>query len=112
MDAVCHLSSGDVDDWEHALANVENLLDDDTIETGDVALLVNGDAIRLFTERSPFTRAVRALGTEVRRLGCRNAVEARGIPTAELLASVELVPSGVGELTRLQHEGYAYMKVP
>lgn len=112
MKTVFHLTSGDVGDWKHALGNVNNLLDDETVETEEVALLVNGDAIHLFAEGSPLAEDVRALGDDVRCLGCRNSLTGRDIPESKLLANVDSVPSGVGELTRLQSDGYAYLKVP
>ncbi|MFA1611023.1 DsrE family protein [Halobellus rubicundus] len=113
MQVVFHLSSGDVDDWRHALGNVRNLLADDTADVDDVVLLVNGDAIRAVEAGSPVSTEVRALGeTPVRCLGCRNSVSSRDMAATDLLANVDLVPSGVGELARLQDEGYAYLKVP
>ncbi|QIB74763.1 hypothetical protein GL213_07025 [Halogeometricum borinquense] len=112
MKSVFHLSSGDVDDWQHALANVNNLLGDDTVEMDEVALLANGDAIYLFVERSPFSADVRALDGDVRCLACSNSLSGRSIPKSKLLSNVESVSSGVGALTRLQHDGYAYLKVP
>jgi hypothetical protein len=113
MRVVFHLSSGDVGDWRHALANVRNLLEDETVETSAVSLLTNGDAIYLFTEDSPLAADVRALaGDGVRCLGCSNSLSGRDLPESALLANVESVPSGVGELARLQDDGYAYLKVP
>lgn len=112
MDAVFHLSSGDVDDWRRALANVNNLLADDTVETDDVVLLANGDAVHLFVEGSPLSEDVRACAPEVRCLGCSNSLSGRDIPDSKLLSNVDPVSSGVGELTRLQHDGYAYLRVP
>lgn len=113
MKVVFHLSSDDVGDWEHALANVRNLLADDTADVDEVALLVNGDAIWAFESGSLVSTEVRALGeTPVRCLGCRNSARSRDIPESNFLANVELVPSGVGELARLQEAGYAYIKVP
>ncbi|MFB6089904.1 MAG: DsrE family protein, partial [Halobellus sp.] len=108
MQAVFHLSSGDVDDWRRALANVRNLLGDDAVDVDDVVLVANGDAIRAFESGSPVSTEVRGFGeTPVRCRGCRNSVDARDLAEADLLANVDLVPSGVGELARLQHEGYA-----
>ncbi|MDS0299095.1 DsrE family protein [Halogeometricum sp. S1BR25-6] len=112
MKTVFHLTSGDVDDWRRALGNVTNLLDDGTVEVEETVLLVNGDAIHLFAEGSPLAEDVRALGDDVRCLGCSNSLTGRDIPESKLLANVDSVPSGVGELTRLQSDGYAYLKVP
>jgi intracellular sulfur oxidation DsrE/DsrF family protein len=113
MNIVFHLSSGDIADWNHALANVRNLLDDETAETETVALLANGDAVNLFRKRSVLSARVRSLAGEgVTCLACRNSLEGRDIPDSDVLAHVGVVASGVGELTRRQHEGHAYLKVP
>jgi len=113
MKVVFHLSSDDVDDWQRAVGNVRNLLADDTVDVDDVVLLVNGDAIWAFEAGSLISTEVRALGeTPVRCLGCRNSARSRDIPESDFLANVDLVPSGVGQLARLQEAGYAYIKVP
>ncbi|MUV61326.1 DsrE family protein [Halobacterium sp. CBA1126] len=39
-----------------------------------------------------------------------NTIEGADISEDDLIGGVELVSSGVGELTRLQNEGYAYIK--
>ncbi|MCD2203935.1 DsrE family protein [Halobacterium sp. KA-6] len=41
---------------------------------------------------------------------CSNTIEGTDISEDDLIEGVELVSSGVGELTRLQNEGYAYIK--
>jgi intracellular sulfur oxidation DsrE/DsrF family protein len=113
MRVVFHLSSGDVDEWRHTILNVRNLLDDGSVDVDEAVLLVNGDAIDLFGKRSPLSDRVRGLASAgVRCVGCRNSLAGRDRTRAGLLANVELVPSGVGELARLQDEGYAYLKVP
>ncbi|WP_224268806.1 DsrE family protein [Haloprofundus salinisoli] len=113
MRTVFHLSSGDENDHAHALANVENLLDDESVDTDHVALVVNGDAIYLLTESSAAPDRIATLADcGVDFCACGNAMETRDISTEDLLAGVERVSSGVGELTRRQADGYAYLKVP
>lgn len=113
MNTVFHLSSGRVHDWVHALANVENLLADDTVDLATVELLVNGDAVYLLTSGSVAADRVGALiDRDVRVCACRNSLDARSFAADNLLPGVDLVPSGVGELTKRQAEGYAYIKTP
>lgn len=113
MNTVFHLSSGRVHDWSHALANVENLLADDSVDLSGVELLVNGDAVYLLTSGSVAADRVGALiDRDVRVCACRNSLDARSFVADNLLSGVDLVPSGVGELTRRQAEGYAYIKTP
>jgi len=113
MQVVFHVSSGNVDDWKHAVQNVRNLLEDETVDVDDAVLLANGGAIWLFEAGAPLSEKIRGLGsTGVRCVGCRNSVRGHDIAKSDLLSNVKLVPSGVGELTRLQSDGYAYLKVP
>ena len=113
MRTVFHCSSGRVDDWRHALANVESLLDDDTVGLDGVTLLLNGDAVYLATESSPgASRLSDLLDREVRVRVCRNSLDSRPAAADQLVSGVETVPSGVGELTKRQAAGDAYLKVP
>jgi hypothetical protein len=41
---------------------------------------------------------------------CNNALSMSGINPAELLDLCEVIPAGIVELIRLQHEGFAYVK--
>jgi len=114
MNAVFHFSSGS-DAQHHAVANVENLLDDDTVDLGTVYLVANGHGIELLTaDRSNYPEQIASLqarGASFRV--CRNSMEALGVTAADLLEGVTVVPSGVGELTRLQvQEACAYLKTP
>jgi hypothetical protein len=113
MQTVFHLSSDDPDDWEQALANVRNLLADETLPLDDVAVVANGDAVRVLTDRSPHEGAIANLTAQgVTFLACENSLRIRDVSTDALLAGVEPASSAVAELTRRQHEGYAYVKVP
>ena len=113
MKTVFHLSSGTVDDWFHALANVENLLADDTVDLDDVELVVNGDAVYRLAAGSVATdRVDDLLDRGVRVCACRNSLDARAFVDDRLLPGVAVVPSGVGELAKRQSEGYAYISTP
>jgi len=46
----------------------------------------------------------------VRFLVCNNSLLKSNIDPAELLPVIEVVPAGIVELVRLQHEGFAYVK--
>jgi uncharacterized protein len=41
---------------------------------------------------------------------CNNTLEARHIDKSRVIPEATIVPSGVAEVTRLQMEGYAYLK--
>lgn len=116
MRTVFHASSPDPNDHHHAMVNVLNLLADDTVSSEDdeVALVTNGGAIRMLL--GPTSEHV-DLVTRLREAGvalcvCGNALRGQGFSEADLLPGVAVVQSGVGELARLQAEGYGYVKAP
>ena len=116
MRTVFHVSSPDPHDHHHAMVNVLNLLADDTVsaEGDDVALVTNGGGIRMFldptAEHPDVVARLREAGVAL--CACGNALSGQGFSEADLLPGVAVVRSGVGELARLQAEGYGYVKAP
>jgi len=111
MSTVFHYSSENAQ--AHAVANVTNLLEDDTIDLGTVTLVANGAGLALLTTDSNEAAAVERLADDgVRFRACQNTMDANGYTTADLLPGVEPVPSGVGELSKRQAAGDAYIKTP
>jgi intracellular sulfur oxidation DsrE/DsrF family protein len=112
MSTVFHFSGGEQEQG-HAVANVANLLGDDSTTVEDVVLVANGAGIKLVTTDSTVADGVRSLvDRNVRFAACRNSMDAFDYADGDLLAGVETVPAGVGELTKLQADGYAYIKTP
>ena len=115
MSTVFHFSD-DTAAQTHAIANVSNLLADDSVTLGDVVVVANGQGIKLLAEDDS------AVANDVQRLidegvefrACRNSMQALDITENDLLnPEIEIVPAGVGTLTRLQaKEHYAYIKTP
>lgn len=115
MSTVFHFSKSGESEQKHALNNVANLLSTDMVETANAVLVANGAGIYLLAaERSYFPDRVRSLLAEGASFrACSNSMEALGVAESDLIDGVEVVPAGVGELTRLQAaEGYAYIETP
>jgi intracellular sulfur oxidation DsrE/DsrF family protein len=114
MSTVFHFSESGASNQEHALANVANLLATDMVEMENTVLVANGKGIYLLTRaESAAPDSVRSLideGASFR--ACSNSMDALDVSEDELIDGVEVVPAGVGELTRLQAEGYAYIETP
>lgn len=78
---VFHLIGGSADEQDLALTLAENLTEDDSIEMDDVSVKA-----------------------------CSNTLAMFDLDESDLVDGVETVSSGVGELTRLQNDGYAYIR--
>ena len=107
---VFHLASGDGDKQELVLTLAENLTKDDTIDMDDVAVLAQAEGIEPVKSDGEGNDHVRSLidnGVSIKV--CSNTMEMFDLEEADLVNGVETVSSGVGELTRLQKDGYAYI---
>lgn len=111
MKTVFHLSSNDASAQSELLGNIQNLLDDKTVEVEDVAAVVNADAVDMLEQGSEASEFIESYPEKVKFYGCSNSLDNRGITDEELIERVEKVPSGVGKLNKLQHEDFNYIKI-
>ncbi|WP_255196853.1 DsrE family protein [Halorarius litoreus] len=112
MNTVFHVTSGDPDDQARALSSVGNLLSDDTVALDDVAFVANSSAVRMFLRGATNAPQIRSLAENgVAFKACSNSLQRVDIAPEQLLGDVEVVSSGMGELTRLQSTGYAYIRL-
>lgn len=110
MNVVFHHTDDDPELHARVTGNIENLLDDETVETDDVALVSNGGGITLLTEDSPQREAIETLQERgVAFKQCSNTLTDIDIDEDDLIDGVELVSSGVGEIARLEAAGYVYI---
>ncbi len=107
MRTVFHVSTAE--QLSYVDAKVRNLLGDGTVDVDHVVVLLDApDAIDEAAGRlREQSEAVLAAGADLAI--CSNAARG-GTRVDELPDGVRQVSSGVGELTRLQHEGYAYVR--
>lgn len=111
MRAVFHHSNDDPELHERLLSNVANLIEDGTIPLERVALVTNSGGLDLVVTDSEYRDRVQSLmddGVDFKQ--CKNTLQDAGLDEDDLIEGIEIVSSGVGELTRLQSEGYAYLR--
>jgi len=95
----------------YADAKVTNLLNDDTIGIGEVVVVMDDPAAieAAAGAREGVVDRVLDAGGAVRV--CSNALGGAAVDLEALPDGVERASSGVGELTRLQSEGFAYIRL-
>jgi intracellular sulfur oxidation DsrE/DsrF family protein len=108
---VFHLIGDDPDEQELVLTLAENLANDETIDMADIAVLAQAEGIDPLTRDGSGSDHVRSLIDEgISFKACSNTLDMFDIDESDLVEGVETVSSGVGELTRLQNDGYAYIR--
>jgi len=97
---------------DEALSNIRNLLSDLGSDQVDVELVANGDAVVIYLPAlSIYAERIQSLAQQgVRFVACNNSLRYMNLEGEGLLDGVEIVPSAVGELTRRQAEGWAYIR--
>lgn len=111
METVIHLLSGDETEQETSLAIARNLLDDESGSIDDIAVVAQAggvEAIKTGTESGEKVTALIDDGVSFK--ACTNTLETMDMNESDLVAGVETVPEGAVEVTRLETDGYAYMR--
>ena len=111
MQSLVHLVSGDESEHDSSLAIAQNLLEDESGSIDDVAVVAQAGGIEAITDGGEHGEKVRSLienGASVK--ACENTLETKGMDASDLIDGVERVPSGAVEVTRLENEGYSYMR--
>lgn len=105
----------ELEKWPNVLNNVSNLLKDLAEEQVEVIVLANGGAVNYYDSTNDVETDIykikQLLEEDIKIIACNNSLTGHGITNEELYPFVEVVPSGVGELVKKQHEGFAYIYV-
>ncbi len=108
--AIFAVSDDDPQKWNLTLGNIGNAIDG-LGASADIELVVYGPGIAMLKKDSPVAaRLAAALKNGVRIAACQNSMRGFDLQAADLAPGVTVVPSGVVELIRRQHAGYAYVR--
>lgn len=115
-----HLSHGDATRLGQALDEIEALVQyyRTNGQSARIEVIINGAGLALVrTDVSPYAARVQRMQEEYDNLAfvaCQNTIDRlkrdKGI-TAHLLPGVSVIDSGVAQLMRRQHQGWAYIQV-
>lgn len=112
MQTLVHLVSGDETEQETALKIARNLLEDESGDIDDVAIVAQAGGIGSVTTDGAYEDRVESLLDDgVAFRACSNTLAAMDLEESDLIEGIETVPEGAVEATRLQaEEGYAYLR--
>lgn len=99
--------------WKTALANLSHTVQAVDMAVSHIEVVAAGGAVRQYLSDAPEREVAemrRLADAGVRFTACRHALSSFGIHPEQLLAFVQVVPSGILELARRQAEGYAYIR--
>ena len=111
MKVVFHLTNRDPDVYADVLRSLEALLDDETLDLEAVEVVANGGGLGLLLAGTEFGDRIDALQERgVVFKASANTSSRSDLSAEDLVEGVGIVSSGVGEIARLQSEGYAYLR--
>jgi len=115
QDVVIHVTSGESGDFETALRNLANLVQDGSVSAPPekIRVVVNGEAVQFLLASAPEAAKLTRMANAGVRIGaCANSLDRFGYDPDDLAEGVTTVPSGVAEVTRAQQHGSTYLKLP
>ncbi|WP_380676033.1 DsrE family protein [Salinigranum sp. GCM10025319] len=113
MKTVFHLADGDDDIQDATIRYAGGIFDDDSVEIDAVAVVANASGIDLVRADSTYAEDIAELSKgDVQFIACQKSMQAAGLTIDDIHDAAETAPTSVGVLTRLQDEGYRYIKVP
>jgi len=109
--AIFAVSDDDTKRWNLTLGNIGNAIEGIGAGAADIELVVYGPGIAMLKKDSPVAdKLAAAQARGVRIVACQNSMRGYHLEQSDLAPGVGTVPSGVVELIRRQHAGYAYVR--
>lgn len=99
--------------WSHALGNAKNLIADLGDTEYDIIILANGESVHYYTHdfEAADLKILKILSEQgVQFKACQNSLNGNKLVRENLHSFVQVVPAGITELIKKQHEGFAYVK--
>ncbi|MEW6740512.1 MAG: DsrE family protein [Nitrospirota bacterium] len=102
--------------WNVALGNITNLIKDVGEGNADIVVLANGPSVAAYADAEKIEIMKDLSEKGAKFLACRNSLKKMCadnvicINEENLPSFVGVVPAGITEIIKRQHEGYAYVK--
>lgn len=110
--AIFQLDSGGTPAIKKTLKNIENLLHDPRLSGKlKVELIANSKGFDVYVKNNGFEQKLRDLQKEgVILAQCANTLKELHVNRSDLYPFINLVPSGMGEITIRESQGWAYIR--
>ena len=109
--AIFSVSDNDPAKWNLTLGNINNAIDGLGAGSAEIELVVYGPGINMLKKDSPVAdKLAAAIARGVHIAACQNSMRGAKLELTDLAPGVSPVPSGVVELIRREHAGYAYVR--
>jgi len=108
---VFQLTSNEVDVYKSIISQINNLLNAMPNEVTVEVVCHGRSSSFCVQENNSFIPQIQALvqqGVQIKV--CQNMLHANGITPQQLMPQIDIVPAGIAELVKRQHEGWAYIK--
>ncbi|HTQ76912.1 MAG TPA: DsrE family protein [Burkholderiales bacterium] len=109
---IFHIDSGDQATIKKTLNNVENLMHDPRFKDRKlhVELIANSKGFAVYVKGNGFEKRLEQLKADgVELAQCSNTLRELHVDRGDLYSFIQIVPSGMGEITIRQAEGWAYI---
>lgn len=109
--AIFQLDSGGEHAIKKTLNNIENLLKDPRVRGHiHIELIANSKGYDVYVKNNGFEKKLRQLKRDgVILAQCANTLREKHVSRKDLYAFIRIVPSGVGEITLRESQGWAYI---
>lgn len=109
--AIFQIDAGGKKAMKKTLNNIENLLGDPRVKGHiKVELIANSNGVDVYAKGNGFEKKLRHLKAEgVILAQCSNTLHEKHIKRSSLYSFISIVPSGVGEITLREAQGWAYI---
>ncbi len=108
---IFHIDSGSEASIKKTLTNIENLLDDPRLKSKvKIELIANSKGFAVYVKNNGFEEKLKHLQDEGVILSqCANTLREQHVDRNDLYPFIHVVPSGMGEITIREAEGWAYI---
>ncbi len=108
---IFHVTEADPRKWAQVLNNASYAQTEMGAKNIEIVVVMNGGGIGMLQLESPVAQKVEdAKKAGIRFHVCKNTMETQKLTEQDMLPEAEYVKSGIGDVIKLQQQGWSYVK--